>query len=288
MANFTSRIYFARVRIRGKLFRQPLKTDMMSVAELRLPDFAAEKQEAIRNSRITDMRTVGECLALFRETQEGRQDIEPGPRLDRRKCGARFSGGFRTCWEAVSEITRVLDRLEQGDAMAAEELLPLAYEELRRIAASKMANEAPGHTLQPTALAHEAWLRLAGDGRAKFENRAHFFGAAAEAMRRILIERARRRIAAKRGGGAVRIDLDEIDIPTPAADDDQLLAVNEALEKFAALDPRKAELVKMRYFVGMNFDEAAAALDIAVPTAKQWWAYARAWLTVELRRNAPR
>ena len=102
-------------------------------------------------------------------------------------------------------------------------------------------------------------------------------------MRRILIERARRRIAAKRGGGAVQVELDEIEIPSPAADDDQLLAMNEALEKFAALDPRKAELVKLRYFVGMSFDEAAVALGIAVPTAKQWWAYARAWLTVELR-----
>ena len=121
-----------------------------------------------------------------------------------------------------------------------------------------MANEAAGHTLQPTALVHEAWLRLGGNDAPSFQNRAHFFGAAAEAMRRILIERARRRIAAKRGAGAAVVDVDEIEIPSPVADDDQLLAVNEALEKFAAL-------------------------GIAVPTAKQWWAYARAWLTVELR-----
>ena len=150
-----------------------------------------------------------------------------------------------------------------------------------------MAKEARGYTLQPTALVHEVWLRLAGDEAARFENRAHFFGAAAEAMRRILIDRARRRLAAKRGGGAVPLDVDEIEIPSPALDDDNLLRVNEALEKFAAVDSRKAELVKLRYFVGMNFEETAAALGIAVPTAKQWWAYARAWLTVEMRGSAP-
>ena len=183
----------------------------------------------------------------------------------------------------MSDITQILDRVQRGDSKAAEELLPLVYVELRRLAAQKMANEAAGHTLQPTALVHEAWLRLGGSDTPSFQNRAHFFGAAAEAMRRILIERARRRIAAKRGAGAAVVGVDEIEIPSPIADDGQLLAVNEAMEKFAALDPRKAELVKLRYFVGMTFDEAATALGIAVPTAKQWWAYARAWLTVELR-----
>ena len=183
----------------------------------------------------------------------------------------------------MSDITQILDRVQRGDSKAAEELLPLVYVELRRLAAQKMANEAAGHTLQPTALVHEAWLRLGGSDAPSFQNRAHFFDAAAEAMRRILIERARRRIAAKRGAGAAVVGVDEIEIPSPIADDGQLLAVNEALEKFAALDPRKAELVKLRYFVGMSFEEAATALDIAVPTAKQWWAYARAWLTVELR-----
>ncbi len=176
-----------------------------------------------------------------------------------------------------------MERARQGDPKAAEELLPLVYGELRLLAAQKMANEAAGHTLQPTALVHEAWLRLGGSDAPSFENRAHFYGAAAEAMRRILIERARRRVAAKRGGGLAVVDVDEIEISSPLADDDQLLAVNEAMEKFAALEPRKAELVKLRYFVGMNFEEAAAALGIAVPTAKQWWAYARAWLTVEMR-----
>jgi RNA polymerase sigma factor (TIGR02999 family) len=188
----------------------------------------------------------------------------------------------------VSDVTRLLNAIDQGDPQAAEELLPLVYEELRRLAAQRMAREAAGQTLQPTALVHEAWLRLAGNEGARFENRAHFFGAAAEAMRRILIERARRRRAAKRGSGAEVANVDELEISSPVLDDDNLLAVNEALEKFSAIDPRKAELVKLRYFVGMNFEEAAAALGIAVPTAKQWWAYARAWLTVEMRGTPPR
>jgi len=175
-----------------------------------------------------------------------------------------------------------LERVEQGDPKAAAELLPIVYKELRQLAAQKMANEAAGHTLQPTALVHEAWMRLGGSDAPTFQNRAHFFGAAAEAMRRILIEHARRRLAAKRGAGVEVVDLDGVDISYPQADDDQLLAVNEALEKLAAVDPRKAELVKLRYFVGLNFEETAAALGIAVPTAKQWWAYARSWLKVEM------
>jgi RNA polymerase sigma factor (TIGR02999 family) len=183
----------------------------------------------------------------------------------------------------LSEFTHILERVEHGDAAAAAELLPIVYEELRRLAAQKMANEAAGHTLQPTALVHEAWMRLGGSEAPTFQNRAHFFGAAAEAMRRILIEHARRRLAAKRGGGVTPLDADELEISSPLADDDHLLAVNEALEKLVAVDPRKAELVKLRFFVGLNFEEAAAALGIAVPTAKQWWAYARAWLTVEMR-----
>ena len=178
--------------------------------------------------------------------------------------------------------------MEQGDTKAAEDLLSHVYDQLRRLAALKMSRELAGHTLQPTALVHEAWIRMAGCDGLSFKNRSHFFGAAAEAMRRILIDRARRRIAAKRGAGSQRIDLDEIDLPSPTSDDDQLLAVDEALERFAAIDSRKAELVKLRYFVGMSFEETAAALGIAVPTAKQWWAYARAWLSVELRSEARR
>ena len=186
----------------------------------------------------------------------------------------------------MADVTQLLNAFDGGDPKAADQLLPLVYEELRKLAAAKMAQEKPGQTLQATALVHEAWLRLGSSEGPTFQNRAHFFGAAAEAMRRILIERARRRVAAKRGGGVPVVDVDELEIPSPVADDDQLLAVNDALEKFAALDPRKAELVKLRYFVGMSFDEAATALGIAVPTAKQWWAYARAWLTVELRGSA--
>ncbi len=186
------------------------------------------------------------------------------------------------------DVTDILDRARQGDPQAVAALLPMVYEDLRRLAAQKMSREAAGHTLQPTALVHEAWLRLGGEAPPAFQNRAHFFSAAAEAMRRILIEHARRRLAAKRGAGVEVVDLDGLEISSPLADDDQLLAVNEALEKLAAIDPRKAELVKLRYFVGLNFEEAAAALGIAVPTAKQWWAYARSWLTVEMRSSAPR
>ena len=186
------------------------------------------------------------------------------------------------------EVTHILERARQGDPTAAAALLPIVYNELRRLASQKMAYEAAGHTLQPTALVHEAWMRLGGSDAPTFQNRTHFFGAAAEAMRRILVEHARRRLAAKRGAGVEVIDIDELEISSPVADDDQLLALNEALEKLSAINPRKAELVKLRYFVGMNYEEAAAALGIAVPTAKQWWAYARSWLTVEMRGSPAR
>ena len=158
----------------------------------------------------------------------------------------------------------------------------MVYEELRRLAARKMTNEAAGHTLQPTALVHEAWMRLGGAAAPTFQNRAHFFGAAAEAMRRILIEHARRRLAAKRGAGVEVVELDGLQISSPLADDDHLLAVNEALEKFAAVDERKAELVKLRYFVGLTIEEAADVLGISVPTANRHWAYARAWLARQI------
>ena len=163
----------------------------------------------------------------------------------------------------------------------ADGLLPLVYTELRRLAAAKMSREGPGHTLQPTALVHEAWLRLGDDAR--FENRAHFFGAAAEAMRRILVERARRKQREKRGGGAEHVDVDAMEIAAPTANDDELLAIHEALDRLAAHDARKAELVKLRYFAGLSFDETAAVLGISVPTANRDWAYARAWLHQEIR-----
>ncbi|MBI3416944.1 MAG: RNA polymerase subunit sigma [Verrucomicrobia bacterium] len=182
----------------------------------------------------------------------------------------------------MNEITRILDRAQQGDPRAAEELLPLVYDELRRVAAHKMSSEPLGHTLQPTALVHEAWLRLGGEDQPVWQNRGHFFAAASEAMRRILVERARRRAAAKRGGHAEHLAVDEIEFAAPA-NDDELLAINDALDRLALQHPRKAELVKLRYFTGLKFEEAAAVLGIAVPTAKEWWAHARAWLAVEIR-----
>ena len=182
----------------------------------------------------------------------------------------------------MSDITSLLNRVDQGEALAAEELLPLVYEELRRLAAHKMANEAPGQTLQPTALVHEAWLRLGAGAQPAWKNRGHFFAAAAEAMRRILVERARRHRRLKRGGGLAPVSLDEMEIAVDNRPDDHILQVDEALEKFAGIEPRKALLVKLRYFGGLTFEETAQALGIAVPTAKEWWAYARAWLSVEM------
>jgi len=185
---------------------------------------------------------------------------------------------------AAPDVTQLVQAIDRGKGTSAEHLLPVVYEELRKLASAKMAREKPGHTLQPTALVHEAWLRLGGDASRGWQNRAHFFAAAAEAMRRILVDRARRRQAVKRGGGEASVDLDSLDLPSLSVDDDGLLRVNEALEKLAVFDSRKAELVKLRYFVGMNYEESASALGIAVPTAKQWWSYARAWLSVELRK----
>jgi len=167
---------------------------------------------------------------------------------------------------------------------AAEALLPQVYDELRRLAAHKLAQEAPGHTLQPTALVHEAWLRLAAQDKQTYANRTHFFAVAAEAMRRILIDRARRRQAIRRGGQAQRVDTDALEIAGPAADD-QLLALHEALDRFAEREPQKAELVKLRYFVGLTLAEAAEVLGISEPTAKRHWAYARAWLLCELEHD---
>ena len=182
----------------------------------------------------------------------------------------------------MSDVTRILTAIEQGDAKASDELLPLVYSELRRMAAHKMAGERPGQTLQPTALVHEAWLKLVDSTNQSWQNRAHFFGAAAEAMRRILIARARSKNRQRRGSGAAHLDVDEIEIAGPAPDD-QLDALNEALDRFAALEPQQAELVKLRYFVGLQIDEAAEVLGISKATAKRWWAYARAWLFHEIQ-----
>jgi RNA polymerase sigma factor (TIGR02999 family) len=183
--------------------------------------------------------------------------------------------------QGSGDVTRILQSIEAGDPRVAGELLPLVYGELRRLAAHRMANEAAGQTLQPTALVHEAWLRLTGDANRQWDGRGHFFAAAAEAMRRILIDNARRKKAARHGGGQQRVDIQELEIAA-ATRDDEVLAVNDALEKFQAIDPKKAELVKLRYFAGMTLEEAGEALQISTPTAKRWWAYARAWLYAEM------
>jgi RNA polymerase sigma factor (TIGR02999 family) len=185
----------------------------------------------------------------------------------------------------MSEITRILTAIEQGDARTTDELLPLVYQELRRLAAHKMAHEPAGHTLQPTALVHEAWLRLVDSPNQSWQNRAHFFGAAAEAMRRILIARARRKQTQRRGARAQHLDVDELEIASPAPDD-QLLALNDALDRFAGLEPQQAELVKLRYFVGLKTEEAAEVLGVSKATANRWWAYARAWLFHETRADS--
>jgi RNA polymerase sigma factor (TIGR02999 family) len=181
----------------------------------------------------------------------------------------------------MSDVTRILSAIEGGDSKAADQLLPLVYQELRTLAACKMAHEAPGQTLEPTALVHEAWLRLTGDPHQQWEGRGHFFAAAAEAMRRILIDIARRKRAVRHGGGQARLDIEELQLAA-VTKDDELLAVNEALERFAAVDAEKAELVKLRYFVGLTIPQAAKVLGISEPTAKRQWAYARAWLHREI------
>ena len=181
----------------------------------------------------------------------------------------------------MSDATVMLAAMKTGDPKAAEDLLVLVYDELRRLAASKLAYEAPGQTLQPTALVHEAWLRLVGDRTPSFNDREHFFRASAEAMRRILIDRARRKLTRRHGGGYQRVDLEGFDPAAPSADD-QLLEVNEALDKFALEHPVQAELVKLRYFAGLTNEEASEVLGISVSTVKNYWTFARAWLLNEI------
>jgi RNA polymerase sigma factor (TIGR02999 family) len=181
----------------------------------------------------------------------------------------------------MHEITRLLNSMENTEA-SSEDLLPLLYAELRQLAAQKMSGEASGHTLQPTALVHEAWMRLGGDGVPKWQSRAHFFGAAAEAMRRILVEHARRKKRQKRGGGAEHEVFNETAVVL-AVPPDELLAVNEALDVLAGTDPMAAELVKLRYFVGMTMEQSASALGLPIRTAERLWTFARAWLRREIR-----
>jgi len=191
---------------------------------------------------------------------------------------------MQSLYANMSDATVLLAAVEQGDPRAADRLLDLVYDELRRLAAYKMAQEAPGQTLQPTALVHEAWLKLIGAGERKFENRAHFFAVAAEAMRRILIDRARRRQTQRHGGQYERVELQETGLAAPA-EDDQLLAVDEALEKLAREHPAQAQVVKLRYFGGMTNEEVAQALNLSVSSVKNYWTFARAWLFDAIRNQ---
>lgn len=190
----------------------------------------------------------------------------------------------------MSDVTRILSQIDSGDPQAAAQLLPLVYEELRKLAAARLAQEKPGQTLQPTALVHEAYLRLVAtlgresSGIQQFDHRGHFFAAAAEAMRRILVEQARRKRGLKHGGGRQRVPLEGEQIAAPEVDDD-LLALDEALTKLAMSEPQVAELVKLRYFAGMTIPQAAAQLQVSPRTADAWWAYAKAWLQAALQES---
>lgn len=188
----------------------------------------------------------------------------------------------------MSDVTRLLEAAQRGERDAEEQLLNLVYSELHRMAEQKLGDEAPGHTLRPTALVHEVWFHLVGgDTPPSFSNRAHFFGAAAQAMRRILIDRARHRRAQKRGGDAEHVDLDCVDVAVNA-DDTTLLRMDAALDKLAKEDPPSAELVRLRFFVGLRNEEAADVLNISARTAKRYWTFARAWLYDELQRDGTR
>ena len=185
----------------------------------------------------------------------------------------------------MTDATRILSAIQQGDPKAAEHLLPLVYDELRRLAARRLARDAPGQTLQATALVHEAYLRLvAGDQARRWDSQGHFFAAAAEAMRRILVERARRKRSLKRGGGLVRHDLGDAQLAVPGLGDD-LLALDEALVQLALKDPIKARLVELRHFAGLTIEEAARALGLSTTTAHRYWTYARAWLHQAIRSD---
>jgi RNA polymerase sigma factor (TIGR02999 family) len=184
----------------------------------------------------------------------------------------------------MSEITLVLQAIGRGDGSAAEDLLPLVYDELRRLAAARMAHEPAGQTLQATALVHEAWLRLVGDGDRTWQNRAHFFGAAAEAMRRILVENARRKSRLKRGGGQLRLNVEELELAA-ATPDDKIILIHEALERLKVEDEEKEHIVVLKFFGGLTNQEVADSLEIAERTVERHWAYAKAWLFQNIREQ---
>jgi RNA polymerase sigma factor (TIGR02999 family) len=184
----------------------------------------------------------------------------------------------------MSEVTQILEAIQQGQPNASEKLVPLVYNELHRLAAQKMAREAPGHTLQPTALLHEAWLRLGADAQPQWQSRAHFFAAAAEAMRRILVDSARRKQTRKHGAHLERVDADAIDLPLPMPDD-ELIALDEALDRLASVDTRAAEVVKLSYFVGLTQPQIAQELSVSLSTVARLWSFARAWLFREIQKT---
>jgi RNA polymerase sigma factor (TIGR02999 family) len=236
-----------------------------------LLDATTKLEGVIRAQSRRELRTVPRLTLRF-ENGENANAGRPAP--------ARCSENLRPD-EMSDAATVMLAAIETGDSKAAEQLLVLVYDELRRLAASKMAQESPGQTLQPTALVHEAWLRLVGNQTPSFKNREHFFRASAEAMRRILIDRARRKHTQRHGGGYQRIDLESFALAAPAVDD-QLLIVNEALEKFALEHPVQADLVKLRYFAGLTNEEVSEVMGISVSTAKNYWMFSRAWLLNEI------
>ena len=189
-------------------------------------------------------------------------------------------------WFTMSDITQVLQAIRSGNDHASEELLPLVYNELRHLAAARMAQESAGQTLQATALVHEAWLRMVGDGDRGWQNRAHFFGAASEAMRRILVENARHKSRIKRGGGQIRLDIADMDL-VATTPDEKVLLINEALEQLLKQEPDKAKIVVMKFFGGMTNQEVAENLGVTERTVERQWAYAKAWLYQNIR-NQPR
>lgn len=219
----------------------------------------------------------GQALTSGRSGEVIRRSLSLGfPLLQRNCCHNRRS---------MSDVTRILNAIEHGDAMAANELLPLVYQELRRLAAHKMAGQAPGHTLQPTALVHEAYLRLVGPGQSQsWDGRGHFFAAAAEAMRRILVESARRKKRLKHGGEFQRVEIDAVDLPFPMPTD-ELLALDEALDRLSTVDSRAAEVVKLCFFVGLTQEQAGKELGVSLATAERLWSFARAWLFSEMQKT---
>jgi RNA polymerase sigma factor (TIGR02999 family) len=209
------------------------------------------------------------------------------PSVTLHRAAGNSSGVFSammTVFAAMSDVTTILERARDGDPKAADELMPLIYDELRKLAACRMAREPAGQTLQATALVHEAWIKLVKPGPRDWNSRGHFFGAAAEAMRRILIDRARLRMRERHGHGLERVCLDAVDVAA-TADDETLLGLDEALERLAAEAPDKAKLVRLRFFTGLSIDDAAGVLGISPATAKRHWAFARAWLFNELRAS---